>query len=103
MAIRAKVPMTRLYPCLSRATAARRQMAAADCARLQAAGPWTGGDGSAADRPLPLLPPLPQPAVDVDASVQLHGGEHEVERKPTARLQRVRDGVDACGGGSGRS
>ena len=103
MAIRAKVPNTRLYSCLPRATTPRRQMAAADRARLHAAGPGTGGDGSAADRPLPPLPPLPQPAVDVDASLQLHGGEHEVKRKPTARLHRVRDAADAHGGDSGRS
>ena len=39
---------------------ARRQIAAADRARLHALGPWAAGDGSAASRPLPRLPRLLQ-------------------------------------------
>ena len=74
--------LCRIYPYLVRATTARRQMAAAHRRRLRAAGQWSIGDGSAAERPLPLLLPLPQPAADVDAAVQQQRVEHEVELGP---------------------
>ena len=43
-------------PVLVRETASRRCMAATRGVRLHAHGPWTGGDGPAADRPLSQLP-----------------------------------------------
>ena len=56
--------------------------AAARRALWPVAGPSTGGDAAAAARPLPLLPPLPQPALDVDEAVQQQPAEHEVELEP---------------------
>ena len=56
--------------------------AAARRALWPVAGSSTGGDAAAAARPLPLLPPLPQPALDVDEAVQQQPVEHEVELEP---------------------
>ena len=50
----------RLRP-IARATVARRQSAAADRLRVHALGPWSGGNGPAASRPLPLPPRPPRP------------------------------------------
>ena len=47
-----------IYPMPLRETTATHQIAAADRARLHALGPWTGGDGSAANRPLTGHPRL---------------------------------------------
>ena len=47
-----------IYPMPLRETTAPHQIAAADRARLHALGPWTGGDGPAANRPLTGHPRL---------------------------------------------
>ena len=59
IAICAKMAKMALYPDLAHASVARRQIAAADRARVHAHGPWTGGDEPAASQP---LPPLPRPS-----------------------------------------
>ena len=70
MADRTKAAKSAVYPNLSHASTARRQIDAADDARLHVLGPWTGGDGSAARRPLrqPQGPPLPSPRSNLTCS-----------------------------------
>ena len=51
-----------LYPMLAHASIARRRNAAASRLLVQALGPWTGGDGPAACRPLPCSTTPPPPS-----------------------------------------
>ena len=90
IAICAKVAKTALYPDCAHASVARLQIAAADRLRQHAAGPWTGGDGPAALRPLRLLLPPLLHLAGVDQRGTKCGNKGEVVREPTASPRRAR-------------
>ena len=55
-------PKPHVYPKVAYGSNARRQIAAASRLLVQALGPWTGGDGPAACRPLPCSTTPPPPS-----------------------------------------
>ena len=102
MADRTKAAKSAIYPNLACTSTARRQIAAADRARLHALGPRTGGDGAAARRPLQLPQPQPLPTDEAACCCSSSSAVAMSDAEGAPAAQRVRDGADACGGGSGR-